>query len=640
MKKIAAALIALYFALSAPVSFGADVPKQETAQQPQVTASTPPQPAAPKPAQAQPNSAQNKFAGPPVTFFFDDADVYEVAQTVFGEILKVNYMIDPKVKGRVNFRTIAPVPRSEVLPLMETVFRLNGIGIVHDGAMYRLVTLDDVARELVYSQIGKQPENITMELFTFKNINIRDFTKDIETALGVSLSGSMAKALPLYRLNAVLAVAPNKEQIDYVGRWVSAFDRMFEGARPRVYVYPVQSSKAKDVASLLQQIYLGAASSSSTSSVSSTSQTSKPASTTTPASSASTAPAAAQPKPAQTSSTASQGGVQLVSDITRIFADEVTNTVVILATPEDYNTISDTIKQIDIVPRQVVIEALIAEVTLGDELRFGLEWSLKTDVKKHIKPFSRDIDLKGNIGFDSANLDPTKLTGFTFLGTDAAGVVRAMLQTLAGESKLKVLASPHVIASDNREARIQIGDQVPIVTSETNVTGTTNIQRTIQYKDTGTILKVRPQINESGLVSLEITQEVSDYALKLIYGAEYPIIYKREASTTLVVKDGETIVIGGLIRDKVDRTQEGLPLLSKIPILGHLFGYTSNTESRTELIVLLTPRVIRNQQEAQAVTADYLNRLKGIKKEFKDEEMVIKKKNADKQDSEDNKEKE
>jgi general secretion pathway protein D len=181
------------------------------------------------------------------------------------------------------------------------------------------------------------------------------------------------------------------------------------------------------------------------------------------------------------------------------------------------------------------------------------------------------------------------------------------------------------LAADNREARIQIGQQVPIVTTETPVstTGTTgtSISRTIQYKDTGVILKIKPLINESGLVSLDLNQEVSDYFIQSLYGSEYPVITKREASTNLVAQDGETIVIGGLIGDSFKRTKEGIPLLSSIPLIGHLFGTTKDENKRNEVIMLLTPTVVKNQEEAKNMTNVYVHRIKGVKKDLRLEQM-------------------
>jgi general secretion pathway protein D len=157
---------------------------------------------------------------------------------------------------------------------------------------------------------------------------------------------------------------------------------------------------------------------------------------------------------------------------------------------------------------------------------------------------------------------------------------------------------------------IQIGKQVPIATSETNISGTTQIQRTIQYRDTGIILKVKPQVNEGGLVSLDISQEVSDFDIVSIFDSEQVVIKKTEATTNLVVQDNHTIVIGGLIREDTSKTRSGIPFLSKIPILGYLFGKTTDDYARTETVILLTPHVIRNQKEAEDVSSQYMYDLK------------------------------
>jgi len=584
--------------------------------QPEATQAAPAEPQRGQP--APPRPPQITATGGTVSFFFDDADIFEVAQTVFGDVLRVNYIIDPRVKGRVTFRTVTPIPRDEVLPVMEIILRLNGIGFVEEKGLYRIVPLTEVSKELVYSQVGKPPEKVAIELFTFKNVNIKDSMKEIEDAIGLHLNGGTLRILPIYRLNALLVVASTKEHMDYVRRWVEVFDRMFEGARPKVFVYPLQNSKASHIASLLQAIFSGTAPAAATPTTATTTAQPKPPAA--PQTATATAPPAQAPKAGPAVTAAGTGF--LVSPDTRVFADEITNSLIVIATPSDYSFIEETVKKIDTIPRQVMIEALIAEVTLSDTMTFGLEWSLKTDVNiKGLKPFTRDINLSGDVASKSG-LDTTK-GGFTFLATDPTGIVRATLQALAAEDKVKVLASPHILASDNREARIQIGDQVPIATSQTLTTTTPpQTTTTIQYKDTGTILKVKPQVNESGLVSLEITQEVSDFSTKQLFGTDQIIISKREATTNLVAQDGQTIVIGGLIKDKTTRGRTGIPLLSSIPILGYLFGKTTDENTRTELIILLTPHVIRNQAEAKDVTSGYINRLKGVDEAIKKEGLI------------------
>jgi general secretion pathway protein D len=212
---------------------------------------------------------------------------------------------------------------------------------------------------------------------------------------------------------------------------------------------------------------------------------------------------------------------------------------------------------------------------------------------------------------NSASLDPAKIpgTGLNLIGTDSGNSVRALISALASRSKAKLLAAPHILVSDNREASIQVGQQVPIATSETFGTPGVAPQRTIQYKDIGIILKVKPQVNDSGLVSLEIKQEVSTYStISLSVGQNDIILNKTEASTSLVVQDGHTIIIGGLIREDTTKTRSGIPWLSRIPVLGYLFGNTVDDESRTEIIILLTPHVIKNMNEAKALTTGFVDK--------------------------------
>ena len=578
---------------------------------------TPPPPAPFPRVQSPPPTAQ---PGPPsssirpaakrgeVSFNFDDADVFSVIQTIFGGVLKVNYIIDPKVKGRVNFRSVSPVPKEDVLPLMEVILRLNGIGVIEDGGLYRIIPIGDMPREPAAVGIGREPGKITVAGLGLLQV----------VPLKYIPSSEMIRVLtPFLSTNAVMVDVPKINYIIIVDtdanvkrllQLVEIFDsEQLKQIKPQVFVYPVRYGKAKDVAALLQQIFLGASKSPTPS---------RPS--TTPARPAGAYPTPGQPAPSSPAPTPSPqislgpsgGGEALVSDITRIIPDEVTNTIVILATPEDFVLMNETIQKIDIVPRQVMIEVLIAEVTLGDDLRFGIEWSIKAKVDKGFI----------STGFNTG-LDRTTAQGFTFLGIDRTGLIQGFLQALATESKVNVLASPHILAADNREARIQIGNQVPIVTSETPVstTGTTgtSISRSIQYKDTGVILKIKPLINESGLVSLDLSQEVSDYFLQNIYGSDYPVITKREASTNLVAQDGETIVIGGLIQENFKRTRAGLPLLSKIPLLGWLFSNTTDEEKRTEVIMLLTPLVVKNQEDAKNMTNVYIHRIQGVKKDLR-----------------------
>ncbi len=564
-----------------------------------------------------PPTQKTQVTPPPVKkadirFNFDDADIFEVIQTVFGEILKANYIVDPKVKGRVTFRTVSPVAKEDVLPLMEVILRLNGIGIVEESGLYRIVTIGDVSREPAPVGLGRESEKIQITGKALLQV----------VPIQYMQSSEMVKILtPFLSTTAVIVDVPKSNHIVIVDtdtnikrllQLVERFDSEQIGKiRLKVFVYPVQNSKAKDIADMLKQIFLGE----------------KPA-VKTPAQTPTRTQPAQQPQPTPALvlqpqiSTGIAGGEALVSEMTKIFPDETRNSIIILATPEDYAIISETIKKIDIMPRQVLIEGLIVSVSLTDDMSFGIAWSLKSDINFSTKPFDRDFSLSGNISQLNPAASIIEGTGFTFIGTDAAGNVRARLEALASEGRGKVMAAPHILVSDNQEARIQVGQQIPIVTSETKPAAgdTLDIVRTVQYKDIGIILKVKPQVNDSGLVNLEISQEISSVAAKDIGGEV--AIDKTEATTNLVAQNGQTIIIGGLMREDATKSREGIPFLSKIPILGYLFGSTTVTNKKTELVILLTPHVVRNQQEAKDVTTDYVDRFKDATKEKKINEFI------------------
>ena len=561
----------------------------------------PPSPGISPSAPSQPPSAQAPRRGQ-YTLNFDDADVYTIIQTIFGEILKVNYIVDPRVKGRVTFRAIAPVPAENVLPLMEVILRLNGIGIVEDTGLYRIVPIGDISKEPSPISYGRDPEAIRT---TGKAL------LQVVPITYVQSSEALKLITPFASHNAVLIDVPKGNQIIIVDtdanvkrmlKLIEVFDNdKLKQRKPRVFVYQVQNSKAKDIASLLQQIFSsGKGSGTDPASPPRTSMGSSHPSPPLPVSTPATgAAAAAQPQ----ITTISAGGETFVTDPVKIISDEVTNTIVVLSTPEDYAAIVKAIEQIDIVPRQVVIEGMIASVSLGDNLDLGVARLFKQSYSGYnIGVGLNPVDL---------NVNPSSLSkaGFTFTATDPAGALIGLITALASDSKAKVLASPYILVSDNREAKIQVGQQVPLLTSETYGAVGVTPQRNYQYKDIGIILKVKPRINEGGLVALEITQEISTFETIPLGGTDQLLLNKTEAATNLVVQDGQTIVIGGLIREDTNKSRDGIPLLYRIPIIGWLFGGLREETKRQELIILLTPSVIKNQKDAKKLSSELIDKV-------------------------------
>lgn len=537
-----------------------------------------------------------------VSLNFDDADVFTVIQTIFGEILQVNYVIDPRVKGRVNFRSVAPIARDKVLPVMEVILRLNGIGVVEDNSLFRLVPISDISKEPAPVGFGRSPKTVPLSGKVLLQVIPVNFIQSSELVKLIT---------PFVSVNAVLIDVPKNNQIILVDtdasikrvlQLVEIFDNENLKRRAQVFVYPVQNGKAKDISSMLQQIFLGGKGQENQTAT-------KPASGQAYGNSP---PPAAVPKASVPPGVSP--GEMVVSELTKIIPDEITNSLVVLATPEDYAIIKDTITRIDIEPRQVLIEGMIAQVELKDNLSLGIAALFKANI----------FNLDANIALNAPNLILSPGSGFSFVGTDSNGTVRAFINALATDSRAKLLATPHILVSDNREARIQIGQQVPIVTSETYGSTTVAPQRTIQYRDIGIILKVKPRVNESGLVALELNQEVSTFQTIILYSAERQIILnKTEANTSLAVLDGQTVIIGGLMREDNSKETTGFPFLSKIPVLGWLFRDTNLTDNRTELIILLTPHVLKSQKEAKGMTSDYVDKFTSTSKgKIKKEELM------------------
>ena len=263
-------------------------------------------------------------------------------------------------------------------------------------------------------------------------------------------------------------------------------------------------------------------------------------------------------------------------------------------------------------PLQVLVEATIVEVNLEDELRYGLQWYFKGSIGGKT--------LRGVLG-QLPLTSPTNPAPTGSLSLVDAGEARVLLDFLASDSKINVISSPTLMVQDNRTATIRVGNQVPIRTSETtNTSGVINqpgdpsalVTSTIQYQDTGVLLEVKPRINTGGMIALEITQEVNDVKPTTTSGIDSPTITQRRINTNVSVLSGETLVLGGLIRENNGRDAQGLPYLRNVPVLGWIFGSQGKSMSRTELVVMITPSVVSTLDEARDVTQEYRDKLKGI----------------------------
>ena len=412
------------------------------------------------------------------------------------------------------------------------------------------------------------------------------------------------------RSNSIIVHAKRAE-LEAIRRLVERIDVNVTGGR-RVFIYYAENAKSKDLAATMNALY---------------GRETVP--TTAPTPGTLRQPAGepiAPPTPAPVSAPGARLGttppigvadVGFVEGQFRFIADETTNAIIVATTPRNWSEIEATLRQLDRSPRQVLIEVLVAEVTLTDDTRLGIEWAVRAGRFATNSAPGIGGNPAGTIGGRQDFSIPlgsaiTTLAGFNFF-TFAADRFMAALNALASENRANVLSSPSIMTSENKKAVINVSDSIPIVTSQqipiggainqnaANNTAAVVGTQAIEYRDAGVILTVTPRIGERGTVALDVKQEVND-----IGDPEPPTqsrrIIKREAETSVVLLNNQTLVLGGLIRDRRGRVERGIPVLHKIPLIGVLFGVKEETVDKTELLILITPRVIGTALDAARIT--------------------------------------
>ena len=433
----------------------------------------------------------------------------------------------------------------------------------------------------------------------------------IEADEGNELLQGLVRIVPIDRLQSILLISSTPAALREVEIWVHRLDRPGKSENKRLYVYNVQNAKATDLGEILGRIF--------STDVDTTSGRAgdvqlAPGLSPVEISADGNQPAGsghAGKIPAATTRIADAGerGVALPSgQSVEIIADDVRNALVILATPQDYRMVELALAKLDVVPLQVLIEASIIEVSLKDDLNYGVEWFFKNSIERgNVTEGRATLDL-GNPGLSA--LSPS----FSYTIVDNADQVRVALNVLEQESEVNVLSSPSLMVLDNQTAYINVGDEIPVPArqSVSNINPDSPTVNEIRFRQTGVTLTVTPRVNSSGLVTMEIKQEVSNAVGTTSSEIDAPTIQQRQVESTVAINSGETIVLGGLIQDTQTNAESGIPILHRIPVLGKLFGQTRDEVRRTELLVMITPRVIRNRNEAKDVTEEFKRKLRGI----------------------------
>lgn len=607
---------------------------------------------------------------------FESLDVREVAKVILGDYLKQSYTVHPAVSGTVTFRTVRPISMRDLLPTLEMLLRQNNAAVVLEEGIYKIlpiaavrgsvspqlggtlrplpqgfsvlvvplrfvgaremqrllepfaadntVRIDEVRNLVIIA--GNQRElrhlvdtielfdvdwlsGYSVGLFPIKGSDVKSLVQDLDRVFGAQAQSPLAglvRVIPIERMNALLIITTQGRYLEMAKTWIERIDQAGGGAAGiRINVYQVRNGKAENLAQLVGDLF-------SARRTTTTAPTLAPGSR--PAEIRSTP--FGQPPGGQTTTTTvapsasasfqMPGGSGMPGAEVRVIADKDTNSLLIVATPADYEVIESALRKLDVVRRQVLVEVLLAEVTLSDGLEFGIDWFIR----------GRNNNNDGTL--ITQGLLPSSPTG-TVARTDGlqlinltGGEIRAVLRALGTDGKTKIVAAPQVMVLDNEKAEIKIGDRISVQTqTQTGVSTGTGVLNSFQYLETGVLLAVTPRINSGGMVTLDINQEVSE-AGEAPANNPNPNVATRSAKTSVVVASGESIVLGGLIRENNRRTSAGLPLLSKIPIIGGAFGFQEMRLARTELVMVVTPKIVSDPSQARQVTEELRQKLPSL----------------------------
>ena len=617
----------------------------------------------------------------------------QAAKTVLGDLLGVNYVVDPRVDGVVSVQTSNPVSKADALEIFQTAIAPIGAVLVQNRGIYRIAPADQSATGAVSTVRDATNSAVTgsgVRIVQLKYVAATEVARVLEPMVPkgaivqaddgrniIALKGSQAeidsmldsvsifdvdvmkgmsfavvpvraaqpermvdelkavfasdKEGPLKgrvrfiantRLGAILVVTSNPGYIPRAQSWIRRLDARASGTEPQLHVYQVQNRTAGELAGILQsmfsqemkvvrptsrnvapkskQISFGSdASKSSATGIGASDLTmqaglGKAADTMVASRSSNGDPDGALADMVDNNTASSTGA----EPVMKIVADDTKNSLLIMANERDYQRVLRVVQGLDVVASQVLIEAVIAEVTLNDDLQFGLQWQF---AKNGTPTATFSNALTGGVA--------AAFPGFNYAINTAN--IAATLSALNALTHVNIISTPSLMVLDNKTARLQIGDQVPITTqtATSTVTAQTAIVNSITMQDTGVILSVTPRINESGRVQLDIEQEVSSVVRTTTSNINSPTIQQRRVKTTVVVSDGEVLALGGMIQDSASKSSNQLPILGDIPGVGALFANKKDAVAKTELVILITPKVVRDGTESRLVTEEYRRKM-------------------------------
>ncbi len=459
-------------------------------------------------------------------------------------------------------------------------------------------------------------KGMSVGMFQIQRVEVADMVVELEGVFGSESDGPLAgmfRIMPLERLNSIMVITPQEHYLREIERWIQRLDRSSPEAGARLYVYKVKNLDADVLAGYIGDVF-GSTSGGSRSTRREGRGSLAPGLETATASSVSQFQNETSPQARSSQSGGTGGGSVTLGDNgdVRITAVMETNSLLIQASPSEYDAILNAIERLDEEPLQVLIEAQVLVVNLSDELQYGVSWFLANSL-----PDNPDFPgVPDGFVTSSAANNFAFGAGSGFLGAIADSVngnfVSATINALEAVSDVRTISAPSLMVRNNADARINVGEQIPIQ-SQSFISGTDTGSQlgTTQFLNTGVILEVTPRVNPGGLVYLVVSQEVSSPG-QPAEGNVNPPINTRQISTEIAVQSGQTVVLGGLISETRTEGRSGVPFLQRIPGLGALFSSTTDNLSRSETLVLITPTVVENTAQLQRASDEFGRKFRGL----------------------------
>jgi general secretion pathway protein D len=540
-------------------------------------------------AAALPLAAQDRAQG--TRLDFRDAPLADVIRTI-GAALGLSVVVsDVPADRRISFSTAAPVLPADLPGVLESILENNGLVLVQQGAVAQVSPTDKAPRTGTVRVGTELPDPPPLGLIT-QLVPLQSIRADEGASALRQIAGAGASIEPVARSNALLITDRGVNVARYLAV-LRALDAKPQGeAGLRSYVVPLKYANADDLAESLGELFGVAVARGARRSLDDLSLSrsldnyrQREADAFRMRRDTPLAPAAS-PVPSDTAAARAAGA--LVGQTT-VVPHAPTNSLLIRTAPPNFPLLQETIEALDVRPPQVLLEVTVAEVTLGSGDQFGIDWRAVggSSTGTFGNPDAADSSSPGGLALRVVSLRNAN--------------VRAILGTLASRSQVRVLSTPSIVATNNRESRILVGSRVPFVAS-TRLGNDVAIDRSVQYEDVGTALTIVPTINDDDYVSVQILQEVSSLTNQTIQAAlNAPVISTREASTRTVIRDGQTVVIAGLIGNSREEIESGIPFLKDIPILGFLFKNRSVSRNRTEVAIFVTPYIVRTDEDADTL---------------------------------------